>query len=385
MSGSEQTIRDLLISIADELHYKKCHIELRPTCTNGTNFCSKLYEATISAPDKPDVELFAKFCIIGEETRALFKRDIYSREFLFYTEWMNIYRRLEEKHNIPRRDRLCLAKYYGCNNEYLKESIVLDNLLKKNFGVYERLKSVDWVHARESVKQLAILHASSITYAQECPQKFAEITNGLGFVYPKWYIEKFVHNALAVAKEDYRDRFSVFLKENLKDENYERFFKPGRIAVLIHGDFKPSNLMHRVLENGDLEVAILDFQTFRIGNPTTDLVYYIYNSTDEEFRRNHYHQLIDHYYEELGSALRRHDLDPEKIYSKQDFDYDLKKMLPYGLLIAIMVLPFVTVDPEDVPSIENTVEHEDTGLKPTALFAEMLNGIISDYIKMGVL
>ncbi|CAH2041973.1 unnamed protein product, partial [Iphiclides podalirius] len=306
MSDSDQTIRDLLMSIADELHYENCHIQLQATSTNGANFSSKLYEATISAPDKPDVELFAKFGIIGEETRAVVNMDIYSREFVFYNEVMNVYKCMEEKHNIPERDRLCLAKYYGCNKEYLKESIVLENLLKKDFECYDRLKSVDWVYARESVKQLAVLHASSIAYAQEYPQKFAEITKGLDFVYPKTFIEKAVDNALAAAKEDYRERFSIFLKENLKGDNYERFFKPGRITVMIDGDYRPSNLMHRVLENGELEVAILDFQTFQ-------------------------------------------------------------------------------VDPEDVPSIENSLERVDQGVKPSALFAERLNGIISDYIRMGVL
>lgn len=248
MADTDDTIRDLISSVAEKLGYAQCEISLRPTSTDGANFASKLYEATISARDKPDVELFAKIGIIGEEARAVINMEIYSREFVFYNEILNVYKRLEDEYNVTERSRLRIAKYYGCNKEYLKESIVLENLSKKGFVCYDRFKSVDWSYACESVKQLAILHASSFAYAQERPREFGEIVRKLEFIYPKGFLEKVIDNALAVVKEDYRERFSGFLVENLKDEKYEMFFKPGKIKALIHGDFRPSNLMHRVLE-----------------------------------------------------------------------------------------------------------------------------------------
>lgn len=71
---------------------------------------------------------------------------------------------------------------------------------------------------------------------------------------------------------------------------------------------------------------IVDFQTIQGASPVVDLLYFIFTSSDEDFRQEYYDKLINHYYTELSAALKRLNLDPEKIYSRDDYDRELKEV-----------------------------------------------------------
>ncbi|CAK1584096.1 unnamed protein product [Parnassius mnemosyne] len=385
MTDTELILRDVLNIIAAKEKYEYCDIKIKLSNTDGANYSSDLYEATISAPKKPDLELFGKVVIIAEDVRAALNVPVFDAEHLFYTNLLNEYRFLEEKYNIPERNRFLTAKSYGFDNGYLRETVVMENLSKKNFKCFNRFESVTWEYAAECIKQMAYLHVLSVTFGHYNSEKRDEICKKINFKFQKFMFDKMVENAIAGAKKEYRERFTAFLKENLKTENFEKFFKPIHLAVIAHGDFRPSNLMHRRLEDGTLEIAVLDFQTIQVCNPILDLLYFIINGTDEKFRQQHYQQLIEHYYSEFCTALRRFSLDPDLIYPKQNFDNDLKEVLPFGLLVAIVSLPFVTVDVKNAPKIDSDFETNFVGIKTSDLFAERLNGVIGDYIKMGIL
>jgi hypothetical protein len=71
---------------------------------------------------------------------------------------------------------------------------------------------------------------------------------------------------------------------------------------------------------------IIDYQTYHIGTVINDLMYFIFTGSDAEFRRQHYQQLLDHYYEQLRLALSRVHLDPDEVFPREDFDYELKEV-----------------------------------------------------------
>ncbi|CAG5019844.1 unnamed protein product [Parnassius apollo] len=385
MTDTASILRDVLSTIAAKEKYENCDIKIKLINTDGANYSSHLYEVTISAPNKPDLELFGKVVTIAEDVRAALNVPVFDTEQFFYTSLLYEYRLLEEKYKIPERNRFLTANCYGFDNGYLRETVVLENLSKKNFKSYNRFESVTWEYAAECIKQMAYLHVLSVAFGQDNPEKKDDIFKTIKFTFPKFMFDKMVQNAIAVVKEEYREKFTTFLEENLKTENFEKFFKPNHLAVIAHGDFRPSNLMHRILEDGALEIAVVDFQTLQVSNPILDLLYYIINGTDEKFRQEHYQELIQHYYSEFCNAIRRFNLDPDLIYPKQNFENDLKEVLPFGLLVSIVSLPFVTVDVENAPKIDSDLETNFFGIKTSDLFAERLNGIISDYIKMGIL
>ncbi|XP_013137140.1 PREDICTED: uncharacterized protein LOC106102261 [Papilio polytes] len=382
MADADAAIREVVNNIAAQKH-DKTEIKIHTTTSDGANYAYKLYEIVISAKNNSDLELFGKVAIIGEDVRSVVNVEIYEKEFFFYKHLVKEYKFLEEKYEITDENKLRVPICVGYNEEYLKETIVMENLLKQNFSNYDRLTSVNWDYASKCIKQLAILHSLSVVYGKENPKKFEEVANYLKFTYPKMFLEKAIGNAIAAAKDEYRERFSTFLEKIMENEAYEKFFKPFRLTVFAHGDFRPSNLMYRINENGIYEVAVVDFQTLQSGNPITDILYFIYNGSDKEFRQRYYHQLLGYYYTELSAAFCRFGLQPNDIYSKSDFEYDLKEVLPYGLLIITTTLPIVTIDVANIPKVEDDLGYLDSKTSP--LFAERLNDIISDYIELGVL
>lgn len=78
------------------------------------------------------------------------------------------------------------------------------------------------------------------------------------------------------------------------------------------------------LQDGSLEVVVIDHQTMLIGSPIIDLLYLIFSGTDKEFRDQYYEKLVDLYYTQLNDAMKRLDIDT---YSREDFYFELKQVL----------------------------------------------------------
>ncbi|XP_013163211.1 PREDICTED: uncharacterized protein LOC106114516 [Papilio xuthus] len=387
MSDAEQQVRDLVQKIAEEQGYEDCHIELKSFTTGGANYTSQLFHITITSPDKDDLKLFAKIACVGEKIRKLTPFKMFETEMYFYTELLKHYQDLEEKHNVPKEHRLATVKFYGCNKEYLNETLVLEDLSSLGFDIHDRFKSFDWEYASTSIVELAKLHALSIAFRKQKPEEYEILAKLLTFDINsedfKPMMEHMTRSALAVVKEENRWRLVTYL-EKMKDLESSHYYRPLNCAVVTHGDFRPSNLMHRVHEDGRLELVPVDYQMMKVCNPALDLMYYIFGGSDEEFRDKHYHQLLDYYYEQLSNALVRLDVDAVKTYPREAFDSDIKEIEPYGIFVGMMMVPLLTVDAENAPSMD-TADLSDFVIKPNELAISRLNGIIHSFIKLGVL
>lgn len=75
-----------------------------------------------------------------------------------------------------------------------------------------------------------------------------------------------------------------------------------------------------------MDIRIVDFQTLQGSCPVVDLLYFIFTSTDKDFREEYFQKLIDHYHYELSGAISRFNMDVDYIYSKKDFENEFKKV-----------------------------------------------------------
>lgn len=92
-------------------------------------------------------------------------------------------------------------------------------------------------------------------------------------------------------------------------------------------------------QDGCFELIVLDFQTLQVSCPALDLIYFIFSGTDKAFRKDHYQMLID-YYTQLAAAMNRLGLDPE-VYTREDFDFELKEVGLYHSIYEIMACRLV--------------------------------------------
>lgn len=80
------------------------------------------------------------------------------------------------------------------------------------------------------------------------------------------------------------------------------------------------------MQDGKLELILLDFQTLRLGALTLDLMYFIFSGSDAQFRKYHYQQLLEFYYQELTLALKNLNVDINTVYPREAFDKELEEV-----------------------------------------------------------
>lgn len=243
---------ELLHNIAKEQNYKNYDIKITPIYSEGANFTSLLYTATITSENKDELNLFIKSASMGAKMREEVTINIYSIEHFVYTDLRKTYRHLENNHHIPKKFRFNFPEYYGANTIILKEMIVLEDLTVRGFVSHDRFKSIDWQYASTAVTELTKFHALSIAYQRAYPDKFQHFTEAYA---SDWINEKSVvtvwktsfETSLAVVCDDNKAKMKKFL-DNIDLAAIKSLYKPLRCKVLAHTDFRPSNLMHKTRE-----------------------------------------------------------------------------------------------------------------------------------------
>ncbi|XP_063635573.1 uncharacterized protein LOC134806281 [Cydia splendana] len=389
MASTEQQLQRILHDIAKRENYISYKIDIKPITSAGANYTADLYIGTISEPLNPDIHIFAKVANLNEDARKnnefLFR--VYKIEALFYSEMAFIFGRIYNKHQVSVENRLIISKYYGHVLIPNQEILVLENLEERGFKTFDRMKTFDWEYAAVAVTQMAKFHALGLSYREEYPEEFENAYSNLIVDFSKnqeemdIFTQQALQNACEGLNDDYKQRLKNFFSSKEIVTNMTTQMMEDK-TMLIHGDFRPSNLMHR-RRNGRLEIVLLDYQTIRMGNPVIDLIYFIFSGSDAEFRRLHYQRLLDRYFTELTIALRHLNIDVENVYPRKSFDTNVIKMRPLGVMFGLMMAGMVTVAPEDAPKINGDLSS--MHVKPNQLAQERISGIVKDFIQWGIL
>lgn len=143
-----------------------------------------------------------------------------------------------------------------------------------------------------------------------------------------------------------------------------------------------------------VDVVFLDYQIMKRCSPVVDIMHLMFTSSDEAYRRDHYEELINYYYECLGSRLKELDCDVSKSYPRDIFETHLKALLPFGMVIAFMFLPLQLSEPADFLDLEEVAKNADDPKeqdlsfkdpKTKEAYCDRINGLIRDFVKFNVL
>ncbi|XP_023936551.2 uncharacterized protein LOC112044813 [Bicyclus anynana] len=390
MADAEKTLRELLDQVLDDRGYTPREIEVKAIETGGANYTSVLFAINVSSPDRDDLKLFAKVVCVGDPLRVIMHIDyLYATERLVYNQLVRIYQEIEEEQQVATEHRYVFPKFYGCNAEYGKEAVIMEDLVASGYETFDRFKSLDWDHASVCMENIAKFHALSFAFEKYRPETFKEMTSNMVFevnstIEPDENMialrKSMLENAVSVVKEEYKERIRNFAQTHAF---WEKYNKPIGKPVISHGDYRTSNILFRK-QDGRLQAIVVDYQTTHAGCPANDLMYFIFLGTDEEFRREHYERLLDHYHSSLEQALKRLAVDPS-VYTREKLDSDMKEMLPYAVLLGVSVLPVVTVESNAAPKIEGDADVNNFSIKPNELFAKRFSGIVNDCVRWGAI
>ncbi|KAI5636512.1 ecdysteroid kinase domain-containing protein [Phthorimaea operculella] len=391
MADAESILRNLIAEIASEHDFNNCELVIKPLSSGGANFTSALFLVTVKSPGKKDVELFAKVASVGEKMREVINaKKLYDVEVFFYTKLLKTYKSLELKANVADKDRLVTPKFYGFKDTVNEETVIMQNLTADGFKMHDRREPVSWEFAASAIENLAKLHALSFAYQKENPEEFEEVCKDLVFTeYPiddnmkAMFAKQQQESIDLIENAEYKPRAAKVL-DDLGDDAFFKFKRPLGTKVINHGDFRPDNMMYREKDN-KVEVMILDYQTLHVGCPAADLLYFVSSSTDSAFRGKYHERLVNHYYEELSAAMQRLGVDPVAAYSREQFDSELKQMLPIFLSLSMGMLRLVLVDADNAPKVDGDEGMETFMLPPIKAFAERFNGVVEDCARWGVI
>lgn len=250
MSDAEETLHSVLYKELDERGYEPRDVKVKAISSGGANYTSKIFLVDVTS-SKEDLKLFAKVAIIGGQLRQIMSADwLFATERLTYTKIAKLYDNIQKKYELSEVDKLRFPKFYGCSDEYGKETIIMENLVASGYKPFNRFKSMDWEHACASVEYLAKFHALSFALAKDYPEDFEKLsemqyelgTEEFDDEARKSQWTNIISAAIAVVKDEQKSRLLKFFQSMTKFNAYN---KPIGKPVLSHGDFRISNLLFK--------------------------------------------------------------------------------------------------------------------------------------------
>lgn len=108
-------------------------------------------------------------------------------------------------------------------------------------------------------------------------------------------------------------------------------------------------------------VSIVDWQITRYCAPVLDVLSIILSSSDKQFRQQHYDALLKAYYSSLCENIRKLGSDPDKLYTWDDFQNQLRKFIGYGLLFALLIIQLRMAGANDIGNVDDFAERIERG------------------------
>lgn len=140
-------------------------------------------------------------------------------------------------------------------------------------------------------------------------------------------------------------------------------------------------------------ICFLDWQITRYCSPVLDLLYNIFSATDQQFRREHYNKLLKTYHESLSETVRKLGSDPERLFSYDDLQDELRYLGDFALLTGPLIVQLKIANPEDVVDLDEYSERVERGEIADLLreydnetqkkYNDLVNGIVVDLIDYG--
>lgn len=150
--------------------------------------------------------------------------------------------------------------------------------------------------AREGIRQIAALHAPS--------WNDPELTS-LPWLLPRAEITAHIRQLYPQAQALFRERYEGVLEpeymeicEGLAARTDDWHGRESPVRSLVHGDYRLDNMLFDI-HAGAEPLAVLDWQTLAIGNPLTDIGYFLGAGIGAELRRAHEDELLNLYCAEM--------------------------------------------------------------------------------------
>ncbi|KAK4884200.1 hypothetical protein RN001_000471 [Aquatica leii] len=331
----------------------------------------------------------------------VFIRCLYENEICMYNNIIPEFVNFQQEKNIEPLFQP-FAKIYGSSLEEFGESLVLEDLVKQGYSLGSYKEPVKYSVAIFVMEELGKLHALSYAIRDQKPTVFNKLKNQCSMSY--FLRPEIFNNILGITKNLSEQLINTFstehafalatLKESITNasELFSDILKVSfeEYGVLNHGDHQLRNLFFQYEDlhfEKPTKLCIIDWQLAHFTSPAWDLLYFIYISTDKNFRDHYYKDLLQTYYNSLSNYTNKLGADVNKIIPFEILLSDLKTLAPF---ILYAILPLISQNSQDLESLRFNIAYEKDTVK---MFTPSINSAcilriqetILDYIKHGYL
>nr|XP_016930809.2 uncharacterized protein LOC108010454 [Drosophila suzukii] len=370
-----QFLRQLVNQLWPELGANS-ELRLNRASAKGDNYLGVVWRLQVASDSKRS--LVVKLPPQNRVRRKqFFARPCFLRETAAYEVFLPLADMIQEKWKIPAEDRFRQhALCFGTRQDEPNECIVLEDLSCSGFHLHNRFLDLPIEHVRQVICTYAKLHAISLAGKRQFPERMHKLQQLVDIFEQRRedhalgvYFENLKGSALSSLVSPGDDPYRIRLEAYFARGSYFELLLPlvsgsncEPFAVICHGDCWNNNILYKRAEGGDLEdVRLIDWQLMRYASPVTDLAYFLFTCTSRDFRQRYLKNMLEEYYEELGLHLNRLGEQLEQLLPRPAFDDQVATKVPVGLLLAMMVLPIVTMQGQDVPDLQAISERIEAG------------------------
>ncbi|XP_026751692.1 uncharacterized protein LOC113512110 [Galleria mellonella] len=374
----------------------------------GDNFIANVKRIIVEDKGGSTFKMIAKVAPTNENVRVQVQTQLlFNHEGIMYTEVLPKLLDLQKSAGVPAEDWLKFAECYGVMLDAPDEIIFLEDLQDLNFVMLSRFKSLSNECIKINLRNFAILHSLSMVLKNQQPDVFEDFNSKLPDHFAvfgntpeyKQYILGIEKDTIEILdgskyKNAIRGTISqvpeVFAKVS-KNETKLKY------SVVIHGDGWTNNIMYKLREEVSVQAIMIDYQLAKVSNPVCDILYMIFNCTDYETRRVHYHDWIAYYHLQLEKSLAHFGLKVEYIFSRDQLDADLKRYSKLFLGITTLMSTILIRKSEDAAKLKDAMQTELDGMEEAMakmhiskldresilIFKTRIEGFVNTYRELG--
>ncbi|KXJ77777.1 hypothetical protein RP20_CCG006579 [Aedes albopictus] len=373
------------------------------TGSHSSGCVSVVYQITLREEPR-EVTLLCKVPPpdVDDALLALFEREVF-----VYQRLLPTFSQFQEEHDIlPGTEEFIYAPtcHYAYFDAKKREGLlILEDVGRRLFGNRKKYEPIDYDHGRLAMVQLGRFHAVSLALKDQLPEVFKrfqqledvtrdQVTSMEGF---KEIMELSFEQAIEtlnvheVTKKDKLNRLKTNFVEELKMVADSELSEP--FCVMCHGDYSSSNVMYRYNGGFPNRLVMLDWQLTKYGSPALDFLHFMFLSTDESFRRNHYDNMLQTYHNALLGHLER--LGSENATERfplTSLMRLLKTQAKYAVTLAVLHIPMsIFKAGEEATGQEDGNEKENNGSRTSetvdAKYHSRMNGFLKDVFRLGYL
>ncbi|KAK8393693.1 hypothetical protein O3P69_006785 [Scylla paramamosain] len=301
------------------------------------------------------------------ESMKEFISKLFEKEAKFYLNLVpdmnSILREIGEK-------TLKFPRCFYASLEDKKEIIFLEDLRPLGYKMTDRRQGMDKAHVNLVLKELARLHAASVLLQAKAPDedicvRYPSLEKGwIDFLKKESSFKLIFESGMKNSKElllqlGGYERATAWIDSLLPNfvDILQEQANDSKFKVVCHGDSWNNNLLFRYSEDGHpVDTMLLDLQLSGYSSPCTDLNYLMYTSMTGEVRRPDLDGFLSRYYDSFCSVLEAGN--HEVPFTRAELQQDFKTRNVHGAIFAMVLLPFVIMEPDDVMDLENGTDED---------------------------